>query len=1169
MTADGHALDLSVTLDDKYARARGRIFVTATQALVRLPMMQRQRDLAAGLNTAGFVTGYRGSPLGGVDQAMWRAQRFLDEHHIRFQPGVNEDLAATAVWGTQQLNLFPGARYDGVFAMWYGKGPGVDRSGDVFRHGNLAGSAPKGGVLLLAGDDHAAKSSTVPHQSEHVFMGTMIPVLSPAGVQEFLDLGLHGWAMSRFSGCWVGFKCVGETTESAAAVDVAPDRVRIDLPTDFEMPAGGLSIRWPDPWTDQEFRLHRHKIAAALAYARANRLDRIAIDPPGARLGIATVGKSYLDVRQALEMLGIDEAAAARIGLRVYKVAMPWPLEPEGARRFAEGLEEVLVVEEKRAIIETQLKDQLFNWPAAGRPRIVGKSDEQGRPLLSGADELSPAEIAVAIARRVARFHDAAEIAARARRLEGITERAVPTGAAAQFRRTPFFCSGCPHNTSTRIPEGSRAAAGIGCHFMTVWMDRGAETFTHMGGEGCTWIGQAPFTDTPHIFANIGDGTYFHSGLLAIRAAVSAKVSMTYKILFNDAVAMTGGQPVDGPLSVPIIARQVLAEGVRKVVVTTDDPEKYPADADFPPGVEIRHRDELDSVQRALREHPGVTVLIHDQTCAAEKRRRRKRGTFPDPDKRVFINARVCEGCGDCGVASNCLSLTPLETEFGRKRTIDQSSCNKDFSCVKGFCPSFVTVHGAKIRRSKVGTQADASLASLPEPASLPGLDRPWNILVTGIGGTGVVTIGALLGMAAHLEGKGVTVLDQTGLAQKGGAVLSHVRIAATPSAIHAARIPQGEGDLVLGCDLAVAAGADAMARMRAGRTRAFVNVHGAPIGAFTRDPDLVFPLGELEESIARAIGRDALDALPAQRHATALMGDSIATNPFMLGYAWQKGAIPVSRAAIERAIELNGVAIAASKRAFAFGRLAAHDRAALLRLVMPTAPSGDDAAPANLAELVARRRADLADYQDEAYARRYAALVRKAEEAESASLPGQTALTEAVARYAYKLMAYKDEYEVARLYSDPAFRRSLSAQFEDWRALEFHLAPPLLGERDPVTGKPRKRGFGAWMLPVFGLLAKLRRLRGSRLDIFGQTAERRTERRLIADYEALLDEICAGLSPANHALAIELARIPERIRGYGHVKDEHLAKAKAQEDDLLRRFRAASPAAPLATAAE
>jgi indolepyruvate ferredoxin oxidoreductase len=1163
MPPDGTRPDPTITLDDKYARESGRVFVTATQALVRLPMMQRQRDLAAGLNTAGFVTGYRGSPVGGVDQAMWKARAFLKASHVHFQPGVNEDLAATAVWGTQQVNMFEGARYDGVFSMWYGKGPGVDRSGDVFRHGNLAGTSPNGGVLLLAGDDHAAKSSTVPHQSEHVFMGTMIPMLNPAGVQDFLDLGLHGWAMSRFSGCWVGFKCVGETTESSASVHVDPHRVRIVQPEGFDMPPGGLHIRWPDDWNEQEFRLQRHKSRAVLAYARANRLDRVVLDAPAARFGIATTGKSYLDTRQALEMLGIDDALARALGIRLYRIALPWPLEPEGAREFAAGLEEVLVVEEKRSVIEHQLKDHLFNWPADLRPRVFGKLDEQGRELLCAADELSPAQVAVALAARLARLGLPGHVQARAARIEE-TLRARGAGAHA-FRRTPFFCSGCPHNTSTRIPEGSRASAGIGCHFMTVWMERGAATFTHMGGEGCNWIGQAPFTDTRHIFANIGDGTYFHSGLLAIRAAVSAKVNITYKILFNDAVAMTGGQPVDGPLSVPMIAAQVLAEGVRRVVVTTDDPGKYPHDAGFPPGVEIRHRDELDRVQRELREEAGVTVLIHDQTCAAEKRRRRKRGAFPDPDRRIFINERVCEGCGDCGKASNCLSLVPLETEFGRKRAIDQSSCNKDFSCIKGFCPSFVTVHGAKPRRARAGSEADALLAALPEPAALPGLARPWNILVTGVGGTGVVTIGALLGMAAHLEGKGVTVLDQTGLAQKGGAVLSHVRIAAAPEAIHASRIPAGEGDLILGCDLVVSAGAEALDRAVAGRTRAFVNVHESPIGEFTRNPDLEFPMGELEAALAHAIGRDALEVFPAQRLATALMGDSIATNPFMLGYAWQKGAIPVSREAIERAIELNAVAVAANLRAFAFGRLAAHDMAALVAIARPR----EARKPAEgLEAIVALRRADLVDYQDEAYAARYEALVRRAAAAEAAATPGRAQFAEAVARNLHKLMAIKDEWEVARLYGAPAFRKSLSEQFEDWRSLEFHLAPPLLASIDPDTGKPAKRRFGPWMLAVFGIMARFRRLRGTPLDVFGRTAERRMERRLVDEYEALVGELCAGLSPSNHALAVEIAGLPARIRGFGHVKEENLRKAKEQEAALLARFRA-PPAAPKAAAAE
>ncbi len=801
----------AVTLDDKYALESGRVFLTGTQALVRLPMMQRQRDLKAGLNTACFVSGYRGSPLGGLDQAMWQARRFLEKSHIRFQPGVNEDLAATAVWGSQQVGLFPGAKYDGVYAMWYGKGPGVDRSGDVFKHGNFAGSAKHGGVLLLAGDDHAAKSSTLPHQSEHAFMGAMIPVLNPAGVQEFLDLGIFGWALSRYSGCWVAFKTIADTVESSAPVYVDPHRVEIVEPSDFEMPPGGLNIRWPDHWMAQEERLMRHKLYAALAFARANRLDKVVIDSPKRRFGIVTAGKSYLDVRQALDDLGIDEHLAAEIGLTVYKVAMTWPLERNGIRHFAEGLEEILVVEEKRALVENQLKEQLYNWREDVRPRVVGKFDEAYNILLPAYDELTPARIARVIAQRIERFFTSERIKDRLAFLEA-KERAL-SAKGQDFKRIPYFCSGCPHNTSTNVPEGSRAMAGIGCHFMALWMDRRTATFTHMGGEGVPWVGQAPFTEEKHVFANLGDGTYFHSGLLAIRAAVAAKVNITYKILYNDAVAMTGGQPHDGPLTVPQITQQVYAEGVRQIAVVTDEPDKYPAGTAFAPGVKVHHRDELDAVQKALREWSGVSVLVYDQTCAAEKRRRRKRGKFPDPPKRVLINEAVCEGCGDCGVQSNCLSVVPVETEFGRKRQIDQSSCNKDFSCLKGFCPSFVTVNGGQLRKRKGVAQRDDLFAALPAPR-LPDLGTgPYNILVTGVGGTGVVTIGALLGMAAHIEGKGVSVLDMTGLAQKGGAVISHVRIAPRPEDIHAVRIAAGEANLVLGCDLVVAGAARRSAR--------------------------------------------------------------------------------------------------------------------------------------------------------------------------------------------------------------------------------------------------------------------------------------------------------------------------------------------------------------------
>jgi indolepyruvate ferredoxin oxidoreductase len=1149
MTSPAQAL-LDVTLDDKYTADRGRVFLTGTQALVRLTLMQRQRDLAAGLNTAGFVTGYRGSPLGGLDQAMWRAKKHLKDHHIHFTPGVNEDLAAAACWGSQQVAMSPMADYDGVFAMWYGKGPGVDRCGDVFKHANAAGTSPHGGVLVLAGDDHAAKSSTLPHQSDHEFVSAMMPVLSPSSVQEILDLGLYGWAMSRYSGCWVAFKCVAETVESSASALVDPGRVKIVLPTDFEMPQGGLHIRWPDHWNDQEFRLQKYKVYAALAFARANKLDRIVVDSPNPRIGIVTTGKSYLDVRQALEDLGIDEALAARIGLRVYKVAMPWPLEREGARHFAEGLEEVMVIEEKRALIENQFKEQLYNWRADVRPRVVGKFDEKGEWILPSSGELGPAQIARVIAKRLEPYFTSEKIRERLAVLEA--KEKSPEGHA--FKRTPYFCSGCPHNTSTKVPEGSRAMAGIGCHFMSTWMDRSTVTFTHMGAEGVPWIGQAPFTKEKHVFQNLGDGTFFHSGSLAIRAAVAANVNITYKILFNDAVAMTGGQPHDGPLTVPQITRMLAAEGISRIVVTSDEPDKY-GPVQFAPGVEIRHRDDLDEVQRALRDTPGVTALIHDQTCAAEKRRRRKRGTYPDPAKRIFINEAVCEGCGDCGVQSNCLSVVPVETEFGRKRAIDQSSCNKDFSCTKGFCPSFVSVLGGRVRKakSKAAEGAADPFAVLPAPV-LPSLDQPYGIVVTGVGGTGVVTIGALVGMAAHLEGKGVTVLDMAGLAQKGGAVSTHIRLARTPDALNAVRIASGEANVLLACDLVVAAGADTLDKTRIGHTRAVVNAYESPTGDFTRNPDLKFPAEEMKATIAHALGQGAMDTLDATKLATALMGDSIAANPFMLGYAWQKGMIPVGLEALLRAIELNEVAVEANKRAFQWGRLAAVDLPRVREAAAPTMPPEKTFAR-TLDEIVAVRRTHLTGYQNAALADRYEALVRRVEAAEKAKTPGLDGLAKAVARYYAKLLAYKDEYEVARLYSDGNFRNALARQFEGDYRLEFNLAPPVVAERD-AAGHLKKRTYGPWMLAAFGVLAKLRFLRGTALDPFGRTEERKTERALIAEYEATVEEIVRDLAPANHAAAVGLASVPEEIRGYGHVKDAHLAKAKAHAEILRANFR-------------
>ena len=1145
----------TVTLDDKYAREQGQVYLTGTQALVRLPMMQLQRDAAAGLNTACFVSGYRGSPLGGLDQALWSAHPILERNHIRFQPAINEELGATSVWGSQQVGLFSHAKFDGVFALWYGKGPGVDRSGDALKHGNAAGSAAHGGVLLLAGDDHTCKSSTLPHQSEYAFMDAAIPVLNPSGVQEILDLGLYGWAMSRYSGCWIAFKTIAETVDSSASVEVGPERISLAMPEDFEMPLGGLNIRWPDQPLEQEYRLHKYKLYAALAFARANRLDRIVIDSPRPRFGIVTTGKSYLDVRQALDDLGIDEAHAAEIGFRLYKVAMSWPLEREGMRDFAEGLEEILVVEEKRAVIENQFKEQLYNWREDVRPRVIGKFDENRNWILPSNGELTPAQIARVIAQRIARFHTSPKIDERLAFLEA-KERQLQSGTVVPFSRTPYFCSGCPHNTSTKVPEGSRALAGIGCHYLAQFMDRSTATFTQMGGEGTPWIGQAPFTETQHIFANLGDGTYTHSGVLAIRAAVAAKVNITYKLLFNDAVAMTGGQPIDGGLTVPVLTRQLAAEGVQRIVVVTDEPNKYPPGVDFAAGVTVRHRDELDGVQRELRDISGVTAIVYDQTCAAEKRRRRKRGRFPDPAKRVFINDLVCEGCGDCSKTSNCLSVVPLETEFGRKRAIDQSSCNKDYSCVEGFCPSFVTVHGGALKKRKAGDLGEEALPPLSEPAP-PALDEPYGILITGVGGTGVVTIGALLGMAAHLEQKGCTVLDMTGLAQKGGAVYSHVRIASRRDEIHAARIAAGGARLLLGCDLVVSASADAMAKLQPGKARAIVNSHETITGDFTRDPDLVFPSRLLKRSIADAAGVDNTEFLDATRLTTGLFGDSIASNLFLLGFAYQRGLVPLSAGAIDRAIALNAVAVDFNQSAFRWGRRAAVDPALVEAHAIPAAALPESQRLSeSLDEAIERRVAFLTEYQNAAYAKRYSALVRRVREAEAAGVVGRTDLTRAVATALFKLMAYKDEYEVARLYTETDFLNRLADRFEGPYELHFHLAPPIMGDRDPQTGQLRKRSFGPWMLSVFRLLAKLRRLRGTSLDIFGRSEERKAERRLIREYEVVIEEILNHLAPVNHAAAVDLAALPLEIRGFGHVKQANLVRAKAKEAVLLSRFR-------------
>ncbi|WP_298621695.1 indolepyruvate ferredoxin oxidoreductase family protein [uncultured Zoogloea sp.] len=1178
------SLTPGATLDDKYTASTGRVYLTGYQALVRLLLIQRDRDRAAGLNTAGFVSGYRGSPLGGLDLSLWKAQAHLARHEVVFQPGVNEDMAATAVWGSQQVTLSPRARVQGVFAMWYGKGPGVDRCGDVFRHANAAGSSQFGGVLVIAGDDHAAKSSTLPHQTDHFFKSMMMPVLAPAGVQEYLDYGVHGWALSRYSGCWVAFKALADTVETSASVDVDPQRVVTVTPTDFALPPDGLNLRWPDPPLVQERRLLHYKLYAALAYCRANRLNRVVIDSPAPRLGIITSGKSYLDVRQAFDDLGIDEQLAAEIGIRLYKVGMVWPLEAEGVRRFAEGLDEILVVEEKRQLLEYQLKEELYNWREDVRPRVVGKFDEKGEwamiatpgPdgritvdhgewLLPAAGELSPAMIARVIAARIGRFFTSARIESRLAFLQAKDHTLAHRVFA--IDRVPTFCPGCPHNSSTKVPEGSRATAGIGCHYMASFMpDRRTGPFTHMGGEGVPWVGQAPFTDEPHIFANLGDGTYFHSGILAIRQSVAAfnrpahgrqpTSGITYKILFNDAVAMTGGQPVDGELTVPRLLRQLQAEGVGSIVLVTDGTDRPWHVADIPHGVAIRHRDELEVIQRELRTLPGVSALVFDQTCAAEKRRRRKRGTYPDPQTRVFINEAVCEGCGDCGRESNCMAILPVETEFGRKRQIDQSACNKDFSCMNGFCPSFVTIEGGRVRKGRAAAVDASHLPPLPVPR-LPATTQPWGILVTGVGGTGVVTIGALIGMAAHLDGKGVTVLDMTGLAQKGGSVFSHIRIADDPEQLHAVRIAVGEANAVIGGDVVVTASADALSRMAVGTTHGVVNCAETPTSEFTRNPDWVFPLDKMQAAIVEAVGREGCSFLDAGALATALLGDAIATNLFLLGFAWQKGWVPVSEASLDKAIVMNGAAVEMNRQAFLWGRRAAVDQGAVERLLTPAPviPIRPASASETLDARIARRAAFLTDYQDAAYARRYTDFVARVRAAEAAL--GSQRLTEAVADSYFKLLACKDEYEVARLYADPAFWQQIDERFEGDFTVSFHLAPTFLARPDPDSGRIHKLKFGPWMKTAFGWLAKLRRLRGTPFDVFGYHAERKAERALTAQFEADIGQLIGELGAERLPIAIELARLPDEIRGYGHIKAAAMLRAAEKREALLARWRA------------
>jgi len=1162
----------TVTLDDKYSLDYGRAFMSGVQALVKLPMLQRQRDAMVGKNTAGFISGYRGSPLGGYDQALWKAEKFLKAQNIVFQPGVNEELAATALWGTQQLGFAPAGtqKFDGVFGIWYGKGPGVDRSSDAFKHANMAGTTPWGGVIAVAGDDHVAKSSTAAHQSDHIFKACGLPVFFPASVQEILDLGVHAFAMSRFSGVWAGMKTIQEIVESSATAMIDPERVEIVIP-EFQMPPGGLHIRWPDTALEQEARLFDYKWYAALAYIRANRLNYNAIEGPNDRFGIIASGKAYNDTRQALLDLGLDDATCRQLGIRLHKVGVVWPLEAQGTREFATGLREILVVEEKRQVIEYQVKEELYNWRPDVRPNVVGKfNDDEGefsggewsRPnpsshaLLRANADLSPALIARAIAHRLKKQGIDGDMAARIESQLAILQAKERSMQVLEVKgdRQPWFCSGCPHNTSTVVPEGSRAMAGIGCHFMATWMDRATIGFTQMGGEGVPWVGQQPFSSEQHVFANLGDGTYFHSGILAIRQAVASGVNITYKILYNDAVAMTGGQQVgerpEGH-SVVQIAQSMRAEGAMKITIVTDEPEKYDDVKGLPDGIAIEHRDHLDKIQREFRELRGTTVIIYDQTCATEKRRRRKRGTMVDPAVRVVINELVCEGCGDCSVKSNCLSVEPLETEFGRKRTINQSTCNKDTSCLKGFCPSFVTVEGGQLKKkAKDKSVSPFELGELPQP-KLPTIHGAFGIVVAGVGGTGVITIGQLLGMAAHIEGKGIVTQDAAGLAQKGGATWSHVLIGERAEDIRTTRVGMAGADLIIGSDPIVAAGKETMLRMRAGRTHVALNSHSTPTAAFVKNGGWTNPADACAAEIVHAVGPEGVSAFDADAAATRLMGDSIYTNPMMMGYAWQKGWIPIGHESMIRAIELNAVAVDNNKAAFEWGRRAAHDWASVEKLLAPVQVV-EFKKRETLETIIARRVEFLTDYQNAGYADSYRSYVEKVRAAEAPL--GKTLLTESVARYLFKLMAYKDEYEVARLHAETGFQERVAAMFEGDFKINFHLAPPLTSKRND-KGELQKRKFGPAMLIGFRLLARLKGLRGTALDVFGRTEERRTERALIGQYRASLDRVLAALSPANHALAVEIARIPEQIKGYGHVKERNLAAARIQWEQLEQQW--------------
>jgi indolepyruvate ferredoxin oxidoreductase len=1131
-----------VRLDDIYTRHRGQVLINGNQALVRALLLQRELDRRESLQTAGYVSGYRGSPLGGLDLTLWEQKKHLDAADVTFEPGVNEDLAATAVWGTQQLAVMGDAKVDGVFALWYGKGPGVDRSGDPFKHGNYAGTHPRGGVLVVYGDDHPGKSSTVAHHSQQALAAHSVPSLYPADVGEFVEYALLGWAMSRYSGCWVGFKVVNETAEQAMSSDFDLDAFRIERPDAGDLlPPEGVHYRGAYAPIREEQIMRRHKLLLVQRFARANRIDRIVLGDARARFGIVTAGKNWHDLRLALQMLGITDARARQLGVAVYKVGMIWPLEPEALAEFAAGKTELLVVEEKTSFIESQVASLLYNAPQ--RPRLTGKTDGAGKGLLAADLAFEPLELMLTVAARLqaAGIGDDA-LQARVEAARSSRRVLMAIASPAEARRMPFFCSGCPHGTSTRLPEGSKAMSGIGCHGMAVLSRTDTLMPTQMGAEGMSWVGLHRYTKRPHMFQNLGDGTYYHSGLLAIRAAVASGANITYKILYNDAVAMTGGQPIDGPISVAQMAHQVLHESVKALVLVSDDPERHRGTG-LPAAVRIEHRDRLDAVQRELRDLPGCTVLLYEQTCAAEKRRRRKRGELPDPARRMFIYDEVCEGCGDCATQSTCVSLEVKDTPLGRKRVINQSSCNKDYSCAKGFCPSFVSVLGGKPRRQASAPTRDGDFSRLPTPGVAPIGELSYGIMIPGIGGTGVITVGAVLAMAAHLEGKAVATYDMTGLSQKNGAVFCHLQIATRSSGLRANRLGLGDASLVLAFDLVAALSDEAFRAIDPATGRFVGNQRIQPTSALMANADARIDFSLLARKVAEKVAPERLRFVDATGLATGLLGDAIATNFFLVGVALQLGWLPVSVAAVQRAIELNGVQVDFNQRALAYGRLWAHDPDAVMALL--PASGGDAPVLRTLDDEVSMQAQRLTDYQDAAYAQRYLSLVNAVRAREREVTGAEGDLSRHVARSFAKLLAYKDEYEVARLYTLPAFRAQLEAQFDGVEGLRLNLAPPLFTRRDPDTGHLQKREFGPWIFTAMRLLSGMRRLRGSAFDIFGKTAERRMERALAVEYETQIRSLLPELTVQGMDLACRMAAVPDSIRGFGHVKEQSVKKAR------------------------